>query len=182
MLLGWRLFYYRKRIRSQADYRSACNSSIFPYGQTIFKSAETDALTIYTNASKQLEMFLVEGAAEVRLSVWEVESTKTLLLERFALSDISAAGISELRAVKFTFRCITLKDGIGEREFTVCLYREADAAALLQNVSLDGEAAAIVAQLNELTGGVDSSCVAECDVHSLEELTIKIRRLSSNEK
>ncbi|KAI5150313.1 hypothetical protein ENBRE01_1423 [Enteropsectra breve] len=91
MLIGWRIFNYIKEIRTNKDFMSACNIDMRKHMQDLYRKNSNKELTIYSAASKQIELVLMDESLELRLRVWSVENTISLILEKRNVNDVHMA-------------------------------------------------------------------------------------------
>lgn len=162
MLFGWEVFRYRKKIASDGDHRSVCNTAILPHGQTIFTDERRDCVSIYGSPSRHIEVFVCSETVEVRLAVWARESTTSILLEKLRIGD------AEVRTKE---RCVLFR--WKEREFSVDFYRRAEAAAFVERLSdgLDAKAR-FIEQIRRMCGPLGES--EKADVDGLDDLVSKL--------
>lgn len=79
MLLGWRVFRYSTELHRSS--KQPWRPYIAEHFQSIFTDEPT-GLSIYTTASRTIEVFVGEGVIETRLSLWEECATRGTVLEK----------------------------------------------------------------------------------------------------
>lgn len=85
MLIGWRVFRYSRRAFHRDDEQSHCGADIGRYSQSIFTNEPTGLLTIYTTASKTIEVFVSKDDVEARLLLWKECAITSMVLEKVGI-------------------------------------------------------------------------------------------------
>lgn len=123
MLIGWRVFRY-----STEPHRNngrLCSACIAEYSQSVFTNEPT-GLSIYTTASKTIEVLVGDGTIEMRLLLWSECATRGMILER-----VNAA-VSVLRTREREVE-VAGPEGV----FSLSFYKE-DEASQFVSVCVDG--------------------------------------------
>lgn len=178
MRLRWRLFCYDKRVRTGEDYRSVCNTSIFPYGQTIFRNECRDSLSIYSNASKQLELLIDSTSIQVRLDVWGAAASTSILLEQHLIDGLNFCRQEQ----SICFGCADNAHGDVSR-FSIRFYKQRETMAFLDAISRSSrEYRGLIEELNKLTGPASGAVVHRKNVRNYGDFLFQLGRLGFSSK
>lgn len=149
MQLGWRVFTYKKQVRSDKDAYSYCKIKLNEYSEKLFVDdtssnsqsdcdelggsskasdhGKTGSISIYTSPSKTIEFLIINDWIEVRLFEWREKGTGLIILEKSSIKEVRYKANGHERTVAFT----THKNNCASGQFKVVFYKEDDKHAFL---------------------------------------------------
>lgn len=128
MLVGWKIFKYERDSGNLKNEFSYCGANLNNYTKKIFKKIDSQfsnmssllesnnkTIEIFTTASNILEIFIDQDIIEIRLTVWDENNTRCIVLEKLKITESN---------MKYYEK--ELKFVINDKNFKILFYDEND--------------------------------------------------------